>query len=100
MTLSPRAVPVVFVALGLAVSGCGAKSKSSAATAAGTSAGGTSDAVLRIPYLADMSVPDPDVFYDIEGNSVILTTYDGLLRYAPSSTQASQLHPNPSTPRE
>jgi peptide/nickel transport system substrate-binding protein len=43
--------------------------------------------VLRIPYLADMSVPDPDVFYDVEGNSVILNTYQGLLRYAPDSTQ-------------
>jgi peptide/nickel transport system substrate-binding protein len=33
-----------------------------------------------------MSVPDPDVFYDIEGNTVILSTYDGLLRYKPDST--------------
>jgi peptide/nickel transport system substrate-binding protein len=87
MTLSPRAIPVVLAALGLAVSGCGAEKKGSSATAAGTTAGGTSDAVLRIPYLADMSVPDPDVFYDIEGNSVILNTYDGLLRYAPGSTK-------------
>jgi peptide/nickel transport system substrate-binding protein len=43
--------------------------------------------VLRIPYLADMSVPDPDVFYDIEGNSVILNQYEGLLKYAPDSTK-------------
>jgi peptide/nickel transport system substrate-binding protein len=47
---------------------------------------GASD-VLRIPYLADMSVPDPDVFYDIEGNAVILNQYEGLLRYAPGSTE-------------
>jgi peptide/nickel transport system substrate-binding protein len=33
-----------------------------------------------------MSVPDPDVFYDIEGNTVILSTYEGLLRYKPDST--------------
>ena len=43
--------------------------------------------MLRIPYLADMSVPDPDVFYDIEGNSVILNQYEGLLKYAPDGTK-------------
>jgi peptide/nickel transport system substrate-binding protein len=63
----------------LVAAGCGAKSKSS------TTAGG-GGGVLRIPYLADMSVPDPDVFYDIEGNAVILNTYEGLLKYAPDST--------------
>jgi peptide/nickel transport system substrate-binding protein len=59
--------------------GCGSTQKKGAAT-------GSND-VLRIPYLADMSVPDPDVFYDIEGNSVILNQYEGLLRYAPGSTK-------------
>jgi peptide/nickel transport system substrate-binding protein len=34
-----------------------------------------------------MSVPDPDIFYDIEGNNVILSTYNGLLTYAPNSSQ-------------
>jgi peptide/nickel transport system substrate-binding protein len=66
------------LALCLAAAGCGSKKK--------TDAGATSD-VLRIPYLADMSVPDPDVFYDVEGNSVILNTYQGLLQYAPDSTK-------------
>jgi peptide/nickel transport system substrate-binding protein len=32
-----------------------------------------------------MSVPDPDIFYDIEGNSVILSSYEGLLTYAPNT---------------
>ena len=50
-----------------------------------TTASGSSD-VLRIPYLGDMSVPDPDIFYDIEGNSVILSAYDGLVTYAPGSS--------------
>lgn len=71
----------------IAVAGCGGGS-STAAGGAGTPAGGTSSSsVLRIPYLADMSVPDPDIFYDIEGNSVILNAYEGLLRYAPGSTK-------------
>ncbi len=72
--------PLLAVALLVAMAGCGAKTKS----AAGGKGGGD---VLRIPYLADMSVPDPDVFYDIEGNSVILSAYQGLVRYAPDSTR-------------
>ena len=67
-------------ALILALAGCGSQKKADSGTA------GTSD-VLRIPYLADMSVPDPDVFYDVEGNAVILNTYQGLLKYAPDTTQ-------------
>jgi peptide/nickel transport system substrate-binding protein len=67
-------------ALILLLAGCGSQRKADSGTAS------TSD-VLRIPYLADMSVPDPDVFYDVEGNSVILNTYQGLLKYAPDTTQ-------------
>ncbi len=67
-----------LLTLALAVAGCGSTTKNGAT--------GSSD-VLRIPYLADMSVPDPDVFYDIEGNSMILNQYEGLLRYAPGSTK-------------
>lgn len=75
-------------ALALAVTGCGAKTKDDVATAAGgTTAAGAGSDVLNLPYLADMSVPDPDVFYDIEGNSVILNTYEGLVKYAPDSTK-------------
>ena len=67
-------------ALLLAFAGCGSQKKADSGTAS------TSD-VLRIPYLADMSVPDPDVFYDVEGNAVILNTYQGLLKYAPDTTE-------------
>lgn len=77
-------------ALALAVTGCGAKTKDEAAAGAATGAAGTAAAgsdTLTVPYLADMSVPDPDVFYDIEGNSVILNTYEGLVKYAPDSTK-------------
>jgi peptide/nickel transport system substrate-binding protein len=70
----------VVAALILTLAGCGSQQKADSGTAS------TSD-VLRIPYLADMSVPDPDVFYDVEGNSVILNTYQGLLKYAPDTTQ-------------
>lgn len=73
-------------ALALVAAGCGAKTKDDggATAGAGSPAGST---VLTIPYLADMSVPDPDVFYDIEGNAVILSQYEGLVKYAPESTK-------------
>jgi peptide/nickel transport system substrate-binding protein len=74
-------------ALALAAGGCGSNKKTDATAASGSPATTAGSDVLRIPYLADMSVPDPDVFYDIEGNSVILSSYDGLLKYAPGSTK-------------
>src|SRR5277367_3540750 len=78
--MNPRRflLAVLAVALVAIIAGCGAASTT-------TSTGGTASDVLRVPYLADMSVPDPDIFYDIEGNSVILSAYEGLLKYAPNS---------------
>jgi peptide/nickel transport system substrate-binding protein len=65
------------------LAGCGAASTS---TSSSSASGSTTGDILRIPYLADMSVPDPDIFYDIEGNSVILSAYEGLLTYAPGTS--------------
>jgi peptide/nickel transport system substrate-binding protein len=70
------------VAVALLAAGCG--SASTTTSAGSTSA--TNNDVLTIPYLNDISVPDPDIFYDIEGSSVILSTYEGLVTYAPNST--------------
>jgi len=42
--------------------------------------------VLRAAFFSDMATADPDVFYDIEGDAVTQSVYDGLLRYAPNST--------------
>ena len=72
----------------LVLSGCGGTNETPAGTGSTGGDGAAAEAdVLRIPFLADMSVPDPDVFYDIEGNAVILSAYEGLLRYAPDSTE-------------
>ncbi len=43
--------------------------------------------VLRFAFLADMQVPDPDIFYEGEGLVVTLSCYDGLLRYKPDSAE-------------
>jgi peptide/nickel transport system substrate-binding protein len=89
--LRTNTICTLALVLALAVAGCGGGSTSGGSNEAalgGTPASSTGQSgVLRIPYLADMSVPDPDIFYDIEGNSVILNAYEGLLRYAPGSTK-------------
>jgi peptide/nickel transport system substrate-binding protein len=87
MTLiRPLLAALAALTAATALTACGSSSDTS--SAAGTPATGTSsNAVLRIPYLADMSVPDPDIFYDIEGNSVILNAYEGLVRYADGSAK-------------
>lgn len=78
MTGRARWMVAALAATAVTFAGCGSTETKSTV--------GASD-VLRIPYLADMSVPDPDVFYDIEGNSVILNQYEGLLKYATGSTK-------------
>jgi peptide/nickel transport system substrate-binding protein len=79
----------LLVVLGLVLAGCGAASTSSSSSSSSSSSASSSSTsdILRIPYLADMSVPDPDIFYDIEGNSVILSSYEGLLTYQPGTTK-------------
>ena len=79
---------VVTVVLAMVAAACGSSKSSSASSGTTASpAAGSSNATLHLAYLADMSVPDPDVFYDIEGNTVILSTYEGLVKYAPDSTK-------------
>jgi peptide/nickel transport system substrate-binding protein len=45
----------------------------------GDSSGGT--LTLRMPFLADMQVPDPDIMYEGEGVQVMESAYEGLVRY-------------------
>jgi peptide/nickel transport system substrate-binding protein len=53
----------------------------------GAASNATAPAVVNIGYVADMQVPDPDVFYELEGNSVMTSVYEGLVAYANNSTQ-------------
>jgi peptide/nickel transport system substrate-binding protein len=73
----------MVVLLALVAAACG-KSTGTASGSSSSSPSGTT--TLNLAYLGDMSVPDPDVFYDIEGNTVILSVYQGLVDYAPNST--------------
>jgi peptide/nickel transport system substrate-binding protein len=42
---------------------------------------------LKLAFGADMQVPDPDIFYEIEGNAVVTSVYEGLVKYANNSTK-------------
>ncbi len=42
---------------------------------------------LHLAFGADMQVPDPDIFYEIEGNAVVTSVYEGLVKYADNSTK-------------
>ena len=41
--------------------------------------------VVNLAFTADMGVPDPDIFYSVEGNVVITSVYEGLVQYANNS---------------
>jgi peptide/nickel transport system substrate-binding protein len=43
--------------------------------------------VVNLAFTADMGVPDPDIFYSLEGNVVITSAYEGLVQYANNSSQ-------------
>ncbi|MDX6206742.1 MAG: peptide/nickel transport system substrate-binding protein [Frankiales bacterium] len=78
----PNALRLVAVAAAIgtiALTGCSAAKQPAASVASAASQ-------LNLAYLADMSTPDPDVFYDLEGDTVTQSVYEGLLRYAPNST--------------
>lgn len=51
--------------------------------ACGSDGGGSGNgtATLRMPFLADMQVPDPDIMYEGEGVQVMESAYEGLVRY-------------------
>lgn len=85
-------LPHALLALGAvaALAGCGGSSERSTPPGGGTPAGGgaTADAVLRIPYQESPAGGiDPDVFYGVEGESIITSLYEGLVAYEPGSTR-------------
>jgi len=72
----------LFIALALFASACGGTSDDdSSGAATGGSSGGASNETLNTAFVNDMQVPDPDIFYETEGNQVVMSTYEGLVRY-------------------
>jgi peptide/nickel transport system substrate-binding protein len=66
-----------MVALPSVLASCSSSGAASASTA------GSASTTLNIPFLADMQVPDPDVFYEGEGLLVTTSVYEGLIGYEP-----------------
>ena len=54
---------------------------------AGAAASVLTSHTLHLAFGADMQVPDPDIFYEIEGNAVVTSVYEGLVKYANGSTK-------------
>lgn len=74
---------VLGVCLALVAVACGTSGSSAPKAPAGPV---TAPDVVNIGYTADMQVPDPDIFYEIEGNSVVTNVYEGLVRYGNNTT--------------
>jgi peptide/nickel transport system substrate-binding protein len=79
----------------VALAACGSSNDSASTTNASAPAADVAPSAtdtLRVAYTADPAGGvDPSTFYDIEGQSVILSTYEGLLTYAPDSSQIKPL---------
>jgi peptide/nickel transport system substrate-binding protein len=75
---------VVLILVAAACSSSSAPGTRSATTTAGAPA--KAAAVVHLGFVADMQVPDPDIFYETEGNVVMTSVYEGLLRYKQDST--------------
>ena len=75
-----------FLTIALLLAACGKSSKSSGSSASTPKSSGDLS-VVHLAYNADMQVPDPDIFYEIEGNSLTTSVYEGLVRYKPDSTE-------------
>jgi len=61
------------------------------------SGGGAAGSIahLRMPFLLDMQVPDPDIFYEGEGLQLTLSVYESLITYKPGGS--SELVPGLAT---
>ena len=79
-------VPIaVALVAGLALAACGGSSGSGSSPTTGASGSTTAaPTTLHIAFGADMQVPDPDIFYELEGNAVVTSVYEGLIRYKPN----------------
>ncbi|MCU0309512.1 MAG: ABC transporter substrate-binding protein [Acidimicrobiales bacterium] len=79
-----RLFAALTVVLALVLAACSSGSSDSSSEGTG---GGSEDTTLDVAFVADMQVPDPDIFYEIEGNLVVTSVYEGLVRYKPSSPE-------------
>lgn len=84
MRRMPAVATLAATTLVLAATGCSGSSNSPTDTAALMSS-------VRTPLMSDPPPLDPDVFYQPEGLLIMTSAYQGLLRYAPESTEVEGL---------
>lgn len=72
MFLKASGLTVGGITLASLIAACGGDSGGGAGSGAVT---------LRMPFLADMQIPDPDIMYEGEGVQVMEAAYEGLVRY-------------------
>ena len=82
---------IVGIAVGaIALAACGGSSSKSSSPSGDSSTPSTlpvGSRVLKMAFNANMQVPDPDIFYEVEGNEVTTSVYEGLARYKPDSPE-------------
>ena len=74
-------------ASGLTIGGLSLASLIAACSGAGGGGSSAGTLTLRLPFLADMQVPDPDIMYEGEGVQVMESAYEGLVRYKPGTSE-------------
>jgi peptide/nickel transport system substrate-binding protein len=79
--LKASGITIGGVSLAALAAACGA-----GGGAGGGSAGGDT-LTLKMPFLADMQIPDPDIMYEGEGAQLMEFAYEGLVRYQPGSAE-------------
>jgi peptide/nickel transport system substrate-binding protein len=85
--LSNRSLSATALTIGvLAIIAAGCGSSSGPRAPSSGALGASSSHTLNLAFGADMQVPDPDIFYEIEGNAVVTSVYEGLVKYANGST--------------
>jgi peptide/nickel transport system substrate-binding protein len=74
-------------ASGITIGGVSLAALATACGAGGGSGSNGGTLTLKMPFLADMQVPDPDIMYEGEGVQVMESAYEGLVRYKSGTSQ-------------
>jgi peptide/nickel transport system substrate-binding protein len=80
--LKAGGITIGGISLASLIAACGAGTGGS-----GGGGSGGSTLTLRMPFLANMQVPDPDIMYEGEGVQVMDSAYEGLVRYKAGTSQ-------------
>lgn len=89
--LNPNVDRRAFLKFSAVAAGSVGLSSLLAACGAGGASSSGSKLTLRMPFLEDMQVPDPDIMYEGEGVQVMHAAYEGLCQYKPGTNEVIPL---------